>query len=244
MPVKIIDIEAIGPVHFYKKRGLKNIRLSFTAAGQIRVTLPAWTPYQAAVSFTSSKRDWILKNMPSKPQPLTDGLFIGGGYTMRLVATDEVEGVTTQLLGKTILVEHSFDLAADSEKVQAAATRAALRALRKHAEETLPHRTRALADDHGYKVGDIRVRQLKRRWGSCDHKGNITLNFFLIQLPDKLLDYVLMHELTHTKHMNHQPVFWKEVETVLPDFKLRRKLLKNYKPALSTPDAPMPQQVD
>ena len=65
-------------------------------------------------------------------------------------------------------------------------------------------------------------------WGSCSDKNNISLNANLIHLPLKLIDYVLLHELLHTRIKNHSPIFWTEMQKLLPDTRTLRKELRNY----------------
>lgn len=68
----------------------------------------------------------------------------------------------------------------------------------------------------------------KGKWGSCNTEKNIKLNWRLIMLPDSLIDYVIIHELCHTKHMNHSNDFWQEVQSFMPSYKTLRKQLKEY----------------
>ena len=72
----------------------------------------------------------------------------------------------------------------------------------------------------------VTVRNQKTRWGSCSSKGNLNFNYRLFYLPEELLDYVVVHELAHRRHMNHSKDFWQEVETYFPDYKTCRKQLK------------------
>ena len=69
-------------------------------------------------------------------------------------------------------------------------------------------------------------RAAKTRWGSCSGEGNLNFHWKLILMPPEILDYVVVHELAHRKQMNHSPLFWAEVEKVLPDYKARRAWLK------------------
>ena len=75
-------------------------------------------------------------------------------------------------------------------------------------------------------LGKVSIRQQSSRWGSCSGSNNISINYSLLFLPQEILDYVIVHELTHTKVRNHSEKFWNVVEGVMPDFKERRRWLK------------------
>ena len=72
----------------------------------------------------------------------------------------------------------------------------------------------------------VTIRNQKTRWGSCSSKGNLNFNCLLMLTPREVQDYVIVHELSHRKEMNHSPKFWEVVEEVLPDYKKRRKWLR------------------
>ena len=78
------------------------------------------------------------------------------------------------------------------------------------------------------KIGRIRIRKNLTNWGSCSSKNNISINFALLFLPQELMDYVIVHELAHTKERNHLHKFWQIVEKVLPNYKDRKKELRRY----------------
>jgi predicted metal-dependent hydrolase len=89
----------------------------------------------------------------------------------------------------------------------------------------LRRRLLELATVNGLTVTRISIRNQKWRWGSCSRDGHICLNWRLVLLPDRVRDYVLIHELMHLKRMDHSPKFWKLVEGACPDYRdLRRQL--------------------
>jgi predicted metal-dependent hydrolase len=79
--------------------------------------------------------------------------------------------------------------------------------LRKEAKATLPNRVRELAEQHGLRYGRVTIRCTRSKWGSCTAKGNLSLSLFLMTLPEHLRDYILLHELAHTVHLNHSREF-------------------------------------
>ena len=84
------------------------------------------------------------------------------------------------------------------------------------------------ADVMGIVYGRITMRNQKTRWGSCSSDGNLNFNCRLLYVPRELVDYVVVHELAHRRHMDHSPAFWQEVERYLPDYRERREQLKQY----------------
>lgn len=94
------------------------------------------------------------------------------------------------------------------------------------AKRIFPERTAYSALRMGVDYGRITIREQKTRWGSCSSKGNLNFNWKLVLLAPELLDYVVVHELAHRREMNHSKNFWKIVEAELPDYRERRRRLK------------------
>jgi hypothetical protein len=229
MPKKIIEIDGIGPVVAIKRRGSTTIRLSYARDGSLRVSLPYWLPYKAATEFVRTKRAWIESNRPARETILQNGDKIGKAHHLIFIANPDTKLTAVRLKGLQIIVSFPYALAVDNEAVQKAAERGVLRALKKEADSLLPQRLAVLAKQHGYSYESVKTKRLLSRWGSCNHNKAITLNIYLMQLPWHLIDYVLLHELAHTKQLDHSSQFWKQFEQTLPNAKKIRKELKQYK---------------
>ncbi len=234
MPSKQFMLDSGLPVHIYKRKSNRHLRLSITPAGAVRVTIPAWAPYSAGVDFAKSRQQWIADQRPLQ-QALVEGQSVGKAHHLYFKAATTSTKVTTRLVEGAIIITHPPGLHFTDPVVQAAAQKASIRALRLQAQRLLCQRVAALADVHNFSYTSISIKQLKSRWGSCDHHKNIVLNLFLMQLPWEYIDYVILHELTHTRILKHGPEFWQAMATLLPDVSRIRKKLHNFQPVLEVP---------
>ena len=100
------------------------------------------------------------------------------------------------------------------------------RELRNRAKRELPSRLLELAARHALTVTRVSVRNQRWRWGSCSRNGHICLNWRLVQMPDAVRDYVMIHELMHLRRMDHSPKFWKLVGAACPTFQASRAYLR------------------
>lgn len=111
-------------------------------------------------------------------------------------------------------------------------TEAELKDLAKLAKEDIPQRCQSLAQQMGVSYNRITIRTQRTRWGSCSIRGNLNFNCLLMLTAPEIRNYVVAHELCHLLEMNHSPRFWAEVKRLIPDYKLRRKWLKENGAAL------------
>jgi predicted metal-dependent hydrolase len=120
--------------------------------------------------------------------------------------------VVRETSGKTLLAHGATGDAA-------ACQRAFKRWLTRKAEEHLIHWLKRVSDQTGLSYATTSIRQQQTRWGSCSSQRSISLNARLLFLPAELVTYVIVHELCHTRHLNHSPKFWRLVEFYLPDYR-------------------------
>jgi predicted metal-dependent hydrolase len=103
---------------------------------------------------------------------------------------------------------------------------------KREAEKLISERIQIWSGQMDLHPSVVRFRNQKTRWGSCSHRGNININWRLIGAPLEVVDYILVHELAHLKHMNHSEQFWKLVETHFPNYRDCEKWLDENHAAL------------
>lgn len=202
--------------------------------GVLTVTLPRFASLRHAENLVDSSREQIRKwrtKYVKRTAVFNDGDRIGQSHTIKFIPSKRATPfVTTK--GLTITVEYPETLFHTDAKVQKAAKPHLEKALQKEARAYLPRRLKYLAETYGFTYSRVRFGTQKGRWGSCSSRGTISLNVGLMLLEPELVDYVLIHELCHTKQMNHSANFWSLVESCIPDYKARRKVLKAQHPTL------------
>ena len=100
---------------------------------------------------------------------------------------------------------------------------------KRNAKKHLIQRLDYLADKYGFTYNRIFIKNQRTRWGSCSSKDNISLNMKLVRLSLEMQDYVILHELVHTKHKNHSKKFWQAMDKLVGDSKQLRKQMRKYR---------------
>lgn len=234
MATKHIELAGVGQITLVKRRGNRSLRLSITPTG-VRVSMPTWTPFSAGQAFAQSHIMWIQAELAkqSKP-PLESGQKIGKLHYLRFEQVLGEQAATSRVTATEVVVRLKSDETIQDDVVQERAYQACIRALKREAERLLPPRLQSLATQHGKFCSSVGVKQLKRRWGSCDSHQAITLNLFLMELPWDYIDYVIMHELAHTEHMNHGPSFWQSLTAMQPRARDLARQLRRHQPAIGS----------
>lgn len=228
--------EEFGRIRAKRNARAVYVRLKLNQAGELEATLPPRAPLRAVNHLLDDARDEIRKLLNKHAEKAVttryqNGQFIGHSHRLEIVM--DAMGTTPTRSIKNQLLKVVLPRGADpqSVKTQEFIRAGVKKALDKEARSYLPRRLHYLADTYGLSFESIRYGNQKGRWGSCSSQGTISLNVGLMALPLELIDYVLVHELCHTRHMNHSAEFWQLVEECLPDFRERRKALKSHHPA-------------
>ena len=95
----------------------------------------------------------------------------------------------------------------------------------KMSKQITKERTEIYQKTLGVVARSIRIDKIGKRWGSCNTNREITYNYLIVTLPMDLIDYIVVHELCHIHHMNHDRSFWRKIGSVMPDYKKRMELL-------------------
>ena len=229
MPQQLLDRE-FGPITIRRSRLSRHIKLRIDQKGKLGISLPLRTPLFFAKQLLDSSRSDIrrnLQNIAKKRAILKHGDLVGKTHKLVIIAGDTHH---SRLAGTTLEITLPTNTDSESAENQEYIRIAALKALRTQAKAYLTRRLQLLANTHSFSYKKLRFTNAGTRWGSCSSTGTVSLNIWLMQLPFELIDYVLVHELCHTKQMNHSPGFWALVEAILPNYKILRRQLKTQKP--------------
>ena len=131
-------------------------------------------------------------------------------------------------MGRAALTSEEYTLTLPDPESDAA-VRAAIRAtLSRRALERIRSRIGYYAPRIGVQSGRVTIREQKTRWGSCSSRHNLNFNWKLVMAPPEALSYVVLHELCHLREFSHSPKFWKLVKSLMPEYEIWKKWLKDH----------------
>jgi hypothetical protein len=189
----------------------------------VRVTIPRGGSAEEARRFAERSVGWVERELKrlsptvSRPRPWLIGTeILLRGALVKIEADGSGERGWIRLGNELLKVtDPAADLRPATEKH-----------LWKLAAKELPLRVLEFAALHQLPVRRITVRNQRSRWGSCSRHGTISLNWRLIQAPSFVQDYLILHELTHLREMNHSERFWRDVARVCPGYETAERWLK------------------
>lgn len=208
------------PLLFVHNPKARRYLLRLRQDGVARVTVPRRGSLSTAKEFVGKNIGWLeqqIQRLEAQPKTAnewkleTEILFRGERVKI------EVETANQIRFGSELL--NVRDVGVDLRP-------AIQKHLRKLAAKELPARVQEFAALHRIEISRVSVRNQKSRWGSCSRKGTVSLNWRLIQTPEFVQDYIILHELAHRKQMNHSDKFWQEVERLCPDYLTAERWIK------------------
>ena len=198
------------------------------------MSVPYSVSFKKAKALTEKRISWIkhhLSKMQKAEGMLTvfdlDTTFKTRSHHLVLTFSD------TETL-KTVVRDHKISVAIpqshniEDAEVQNSIRQAIELAWRREAKLHLPGRVKELAEAHNFEYKNVAIKNSKTRWGSCSFDNNINLSLHLMRLPDHLIDYVILHELVHTRVKNHSKDFWQLLDIVSGEARKLDREVKTY----------------
>lgn len=216
-----------------RKPGLRSLRLKIDDDGQVIVRAPRLVPKLLIEQFVASNESWIIKKRAALTTKKTvdNGVIQLFGKKYQLQFGYQPSAKTGFILREQVLFYNnsSYLLAPKTTTKLTTKEKELLeKFLRQTIKVYLNNRLPTLAAQMGLsdRVGTIRVKKQTSRWGSCSADGNLNFNYQLIHYDPAAIDYVLIHELAHLRHLNHSAQFWALVAKYDGDYRLHQRLLR------------------
>lgn len=218
-------------MYFVVRRSARNITMRVKEDG-LHVTTPPYRSITALLEAIAPFRE-RLRNVCSevKPKPFDLNFSIEAECFRLKLETSPLKNFTVSMRDETVVIACPAHADFTTDRVQTLVKNAVMRAMRKKAEEYLPPLVQYWSSLFDLPYNKVTISKARSRWGSCSSKRDISLSFYLMLLPAHLMDYVILHELAHTREMNHGPEFW-ELLNQLTDGKALalRKELRMHRP--------------
>ena len=178
--------------------------------GEIIATIPKGGTERGILAFIESKRKWLSAVLANhRKQPVLNEESRLKTYTFELhIFRTRRTNMHVSLREGILHIACPEDTDFNNERIQQILQATLKKVIRMEAVRVLPSRLAKLASQHGFHYANVTIRNTKTRWGSCSAKQRINLSASLMFLPEHLIDYVLLHELCHTREMNHSDRFW------------------------------------
>lgn len=207
----------------------RNITMRTKGDG-LYVTTPPYTTTTKVVEVVDKFRDSLLKKWNTiKKNPIAPGYNIDAPCFKLSVVEGNYHCFTLKHIDEKTIIMTPSDLDYSLKKNQSLLNNAIIRALKKRASEYLPTLLKELSEISGLCYNKVKITGSRSRWGSCSASKSINLSCYLMLLPPHLMEYVLLHELAHTKEMNHGPNFWELLDSLTDGrAQLLRKELRSF----------------
>lgn len=188
--------------------------------GKVSLIVPRHVSHQYVQELLTKKTPWIKKKLllqrqgpRIRPKKYITGesiSYLGKNYPLRLEAA---ASSWVKLIGGRFVVGSPQPFQPDGIKVDLTDWFIA------HAEARLTEKVEYYSRILDVSPSAVIIKTFKARWGSCSNRGKIQFNWKIIIAPNRIIDYVVVHELCHLRHLNHSPAFWHSVEQVIPDYR-------------------------
>lgn len=217
-----------------ERRQRRTIGLKITATGLV-IHAPKRISQSHLESLIVLKADWIRKKLTSLSENKIPELQWQDGEQLLLLGNSVTLAVKHDVRSRAVAyVPGILQLAMPNHKEPAAVARKVIQWYKKQALADFARRLELFSTRLGVEVPILLLSNARSRWGSCNSKKEVRLNWRLLQAPPHIINYVVCHELAHLKQMNHSAKFWAVVASIYPEYKMAEKELKVWSPKLHT----------
>lgn len=205
---RLVADNDFGQIIIHTRRGARNITMRVKPDG-LHLTVPPRSLLKKVLEVLQPYRKQLLEQFEQiAPKPVDLSFRIHADCFHLSLASSKLKHFTIRREEEDMIIYCPENVDFKREDVQKLVRSAILRAMKKAAETYLPPLLSMWAERFGLTYRKVRITGARSRWGSCSAARTISLSCYLMLLPAKLMDYVILHELAHTKEMNHGPRFW------------------------------------
>lgn len=215
-----------------ERRPRRTVGLKITSTGLV-IHAPKRISMPLLESIILEKSDWIRKKLAALNANKIPELQWQDGEQLLFLGNTIKLDIQHDNRSKAVAYAPGFlQIALPNHADQTAVSRKVIQWYKKQALNDFARRLEIFSTKLGVNFSSLRLSNAKSRWGSCNSRKEIRLNWRLLQAPPHIINYVVCHELAHLKEMNHSVKFWAVVASIFPDYKIAEKELKNLSPML------------
>jgi len=226
---EIIDLDGI-EINVLRNARRKRVSLEVDASG-VKVRAPLKMRPKTINDFVQSKRTWIKHHYHNRPT-LAPTLNIENGITLKLLDDDFILRVIENKRAPVQINSTHIELPViqTQRPIEKTIKDKLIKWYKQQALNCLQDKVDFFAGEMGIPLKNnlkIKVRDYKRRWGSCDHNGDLAFNWRIIMAPETVIDYIAVHEIAHMREFNHSKRFWAIVAAQLPEWRQEHQWLSD-----------------
>ena len=205
---RIVKDPDFGKIIIRTHRSARNVTMRVKEDG-LHLTVPPYSKTEQILEILLPYRKRLLESFHKVAvKPFNYDYSIQAPCFRLYIRPGQLKHFTVREEGEEMFIYCPSETDFTLEKVQSLIKAAIIRALKNRASKCLPPLLAMWAERFGFAYKKVRITEARSRWGSCSSGGTISLSCYLMLLPSHLMDYVMLHELSHTREMNHGPAFW------------------------------------
>jgi len=213
-------------------RNRKTLAIQIQPVDKILVLSPKGIPAEIIKEKVKSKSKWIIKKLLDFKdmgyllfnREFVNGeafMYLGRNYSLQILLDKNLQRIKVELSDGKLSIYTPI-------KEQPVLKKAMEKWYRREAKKIILKRIEFYKPKVSIEPRAIKIKEQKKRWGSCTSKGDLLFNWRTVMAPSPVIDYIIVHEMSHLTNKNHSSKFWKSVELILPDYKIRKKWLRDY----------------